>query len=330
MTPPQPAESPSPFEPPSVVPSSSPGPEPEPPLVETAPAPAAGPVGPDGHWSTMPPPTMPPPTGFPVWTDPPDHGGVAPASWSGDGRARPRWGLGDIWLGVPFIFAFVIVGVLLGVVFSALAGQTSGDQAETPLALLVTSLLAQQLAQASWPFVVSKWKGLGPASDWRLRFAPVDLAIGLGTAVIALGLAAVASGVVAQLVNLSDQAQADNTQFLRDAEGTPWLYFLLFAVVVGAPVAEELFFRGLILRAFEKRSGKGAAIVGSTLLFTLPHFTGSSLDGTLVLFASISMVGLVFAAIAVTVDRLGPTIIAHMLFNAVGAAAALGLLDSLS
>ena len=233
-------------------------------------------------------------------------------------------------LSLPFIIFVAIIGMLVGLPF------LDGDQfsamadgsGEIPVALMATSLIGQQLGQGLWPFVVSKWKGLGAVKDWRLSIKPVDPLIGIGTAIIAVGLAAVTSTIVSRLVDLADESDADNTQFLRDAEGTPWIWVLVFAVVIGAPVAEELFFRGLALRAFEKRAGPIAAVVGSTVLFTLPHFIGSGLDGTLVLFASIGVVGAVLGTVTVVVGRLWPAVFAHMLFNSLGAAEALGLLDS--
>jgi membrane protease YdiL (CAAX protease family) len=241
--------------------------------------------------------------------------------------------MGDIVLGVPFIFVAVLLGMAVSIPF--IAGDGLGDLADgtsedLPVAILATSLAGQQIGQGLWPFVVSWWKGLGPVADWRLRFEPVDLAIGLGTAIIAIGAAAVISAVVSNLVNLTDDADADNTQFLRDAEGTPWLYVLIVSVIVGAPLAEELFFRGLTLRAIEKRAGPVAAVIGSTVLFTLPHFIGTGLAGTVVLFASIGVVGAVLGTITVVVGRLWPAIFAHMAFNALGAAGALGAFDSVT
>ncbi len=241
--------------------------------------------------------------------------------------------MGDLPLGLPFIFLFAIAGVVVGVLFASgdeLGDLVDGDAAELPVAVLALSLAGQQLGQGLWPLVVSWWKGLGPVADWRLGFKPVDLALGLGTAVIGVGAAAVASAIVSNLVSLTDESEADNTQFLTDAEGTPWLYLLLFLVVVGAPLAEELFFRGLALRAIENRAGPVVAVVGSTILFTLPHFIGSGLAGTLVLFASIGSVGAVLGTVTVKVGRLWPAIIAHMAFNALGAAGALGAFGELT
>ena len=263
----------------------------------------------------------PPPTGAPVWTTPPAPAGPG-------GRNRPWWGMGDLLLALPVILGAALLGGLLGLPFVALDDLT--DATTTPLAVLVTSLYGQQLGQGLWPVVVAKWKGLGPVADWRLRFRWWDVAIGLGTAVIAVGLSAVVSQVVSSLVGLTDAAEANNTQFLVDAEGTLWLWFLLIGVVIGAPLAEELFFRGLVLRAIEKRAGQAVAVLGSTVIFTLPHYTGAGPAGTLVLFSSIATIGLVLAVVAVAADRIGPTIIAHALFNAVGAAGALGLFGDLA
>lgn len=297
------------YPPPSAPP---PGPPTSPPYVEP---PDAGP-----------PPTSPPHVGPPSW-DPPTGPAVAPFPIPKPGwHVRPWWGLGDVLLGIPLIVAVAFLGTVVGLAFvprDELSGVTNGS-IDAPVALLACSLVAQQVAQGLWPWVVSKWKGLGLVADWRLRFKPVDLGIGLGAAIMAFGLAAVASGAVSSLVNLTDESQAENTQFLLDAKGTPWLAVFLVAAIVGAPLTEELLFRGLILRAFEKRFGKVVAVIGSIVAFTLPHFTGSNLDGTLVLFASIGAVGLVFGVVAVVTDRLGPTIVAHVIFNAFGAASALG------
>lgn len=285
------------------------------------PPPSAPPPGPPTS-----PPTSPPAVGPPSW-DPPAGPAVAPFPIPKPGwHVRPWWGLGDVLLGIPLIVVIAFLGTIVGLAFvprDQLDGVMDGS-IDAPVALLACSLVAQQVAQGLWPWVVSKWKGLGLVADWRLRFKPVDLGIGLGAAIMAFGLAAVASGAVSNLVNLTDESQAENTQFLLDAKGTPWLAVFLVAAIVGAPLTEELLFRGLILRAFEKRFGKVVAVIGSMVAFTLPHFTGSNLDGTLVLFASIGAVGLVFGVLTVVTDRLGPAIVAHVIFNAFGAASALG------
>src|SRR5206468_11743509 len=46
---------------------------------------------------------------------------------------------------------------------------------------------------------------------------------------------------------------------------------LTIVVVVGAPIVEELFFRGLVLRSLQRRFGDAWAVVGSAVLFGLAH-----------------------------------------------------------
>ena len=300
------------------------------------PAPGAWPGSPPGVWPgrpVSPPPSAPGPEQ--AWAPPgppPDPAPGYPPPGPVGRHVRPWWGLGDVLLSIPVIVFIATVGAVFGLPFISGADRSAffhGKLTETPAPLLAASLMAQQLTQGAWPFLVSKWKGLGPVSDWRLAIKPIDPLIGIGTALIAFALSAVAGGLMAHLVHLGNEADADNTQFLVDAKGTPWLWVFLFSAVIGAPLVEELYFRGLTLRAFEKRWGTVAAVIGSTVVFTLPHFQKAELAPTLVLFASIASVGLVFALVAVNVKRLAPTIVAHMIFNAVGAASALGAFHSL-
>ncbi|MBA2438666.1 MAG: CPBP family intramembrane metalloprotease [Acidimicrobiia bacterium] len=79
-------------------------------------------------------------------------------------------------------------------------------------------------------------------------------------------------------------------------------------MAVAAPLFEELFYRGLWLRAVERRWGTGWAVVTSSLVFGLIHFQVYDLPA-LIGF------GLVVAVLAVRTGRLGPAIWAHVAFN---------------
>ncbi len=236
--------------------------------------------------------------------------------------------MGDILLSLPFILIVSLVGTFIGAVF------TSGDEfeamvngGEVPVAMLATGLVGQQFSQGFWPIIVSKWKGLGSARDWKLKFSAPDVGIGVLAGVVMLIVAGLAAYVAELIVGLDDASAADNTQFIDDARGTPWLWVLIGCVVLGAPIAEEIFFRGLTLRAIQKRAGKVWAVVGSTIIFTLPHFIGSGLQGTIVLFAAIGTVGAMLGVLAIVRDNLTAPITAHMLFNSIGALAALGVIE---
>jgi len=85
---------------------------------------------------------------------------------------------------------------------------------------------------------------------------------------------------------------------------------LAIVVVVGAPVVEELFFRGLVLRSLQRRFGDVWAVVGSAMLFGVAHFEPLQLPALVGL-------GVVLGVMAVYNKRLGPSIFAHAGFNLV-------------
>lgn len=92
------------------------------------------------------------------------------------------------------------------------------------------------------------------------------------------------------------------------------LVVLLIVLAVGAPLVEELFFRGLLLRSLRAWTPAGpvgvvTAVVADGLLFALAHLEG-------VQFAGLAAFGMVLAATAWKCKRIGPTIAAHASFNA--------------
>jgi membrane protease YdiL (CAAX protease family) len=88
-------------------------------------------------------------------------------------------------------------------------------------------------------------------------------------------------------------------------------------VLVGAPLIEELFFRGLLLSALRStfrhlpsRLDLVVSIVSCGAIFGLAHFE-------LLQFLGLFAVGVIFAALTTKVKRLGLTIFAHCGFNLV-------------
>jgi membrane protease YdiL (CAAX protease family) len=240
--------------------------------------------------------------------------------------------MGDVLAMIPIMAVVLAVSLALLVLLAAIEGIGfdefgSMETSELPPSMVVLPTMLQQVAWFGWPFVVSRWKGLGPASDWGWAFKPIDLGIGLGVAMIAMFLAGLGATITSALVGLEDESLAENTQIINDLEGSPWLWGLLFALVVGAPFSEELLFRGLILRSVAKRWGNVAGVVGSLLLFVPIHLADSGIGaGQVVLWVSIALLGLVLAVTAVVTERLAAPILAHMIINAIGAGGALGYL----
>lgn len=100
----------------------------------------------------------------------------------------------------------------------------------------------------------------------------------------------------------------------------PLLVLLGLLICVGAPLFEELMFRGLLLRALAgrlaglgPRLGPVVAVVLTGVVFGLVHFEALQL-------LALAGFGMVLCLLAWRTGRLGPGIVAHAAFNAVSLA----------
>ena len=101
---------------------------------------------------------------------------------------------------------------------------------------------------------------------------------------------------------------------------------MILAPVVFSPFIEELFFRGLVLRAAGRaaadngaaqRWALGIAVVVSAITFALIHLINAgSPTAVLVIGVSTFVFGLGAAALAAVTGRVGGAIVAHVVFNA--------------
>ena len=113
------------------------------------------------------------------------------------------------------------------------------------------------------------------------------------------------------LLELLDRSEGDvenEARELVDAASGPGVLVLVLVVAIGAPFAEELFYRGLLLRAVEKRWTLVAGGIAATVVFALAHLQGIQLPALLVF-------GAVASYLAVRTGRLGPSILCHVGFN---------------
>lgn len=155
-------------------------------------------------------------------------------------------------------------------------------------------------------WAVCQWRGSGSLRrDFGLEARPRDVPVGL-IAGIALQLVAVplVSWPVQQLWDTDISEPARETLNLPGSR-----FALAAAIIVGAPLFEELFFRGLLLRGLARRLADVGAVAASGVLFAATHFRVAQLPA---LFA----VGVAFAVLARQYHRLGPAIAAHVAFNA--------------
>jgi uncharacterized protein len=228
-----------------------------------------------------------------------------------DAPPQPRWGLGDAVAG--WIIAQVSV-VVLGAALVAAAGYSLAGYDAVDVPLWVTGLVMAPLwvGFVGVPVWAAATKGRGWVHDFRVRLRPLDVpvsgAIGAAAQLLVVPLVSLP---VLWLSNTDLEELGEPARQLGDKATSPGGVVVLFLLVaVAAPIAEELFFRGLLLRALEKTFGTAWAVAGSSVVFGATHFQALQ-------FPALTAAGLIFALLVVRTGRLGPAIVAHMAFNAV-------------
>lgn len=261
-----------------------------------------------------PPFLVPPPPPPPVPPPPPPGVGE-------DGRPVIRWGMGDVLIG---LLLWLVGGILASVVLIAASGDPSTtDLTDLGLGAIALSVMAGWPGFLGWPILATRFKGRRSLTkDFGLRIVGADVGWG-----ILAGFGALALSVVAGLVwrLLSDAPEPTNADFLPTHPSALTGVALLLLVAVCTPIVEELFFRGLFLRAVGRRAGLPWAVVASSVVFGLLHYQGEGLHGLFVSGVTAAY-GAVFALVVVRAGgRLGPSIVAHMVVNGIGVIGALYL-----
>jgi membrane protease YdiL (CAAX protease family) len=93
--------------------------------------------------------------------------------------------------------------------------------------------------------------------------------------------------------------------------------------VILAPVAEELFFRGLLLRGLWRSFGSRTAILVSAVVFGLSHFAGPTVQTVLPILATTAL-GLVLGWVFLRTRNLAVPVMVHVLQNALAVGLVLG------
>jgi membrane protease YdiL (CAAX protease family) len=218
-------------------------------------------------------------------------------------RKTVRWGFGDVAIGIGLSWFLTIIFAPL--VFAA-TGATQGDVPLTTVALLQIPFDGAMFAVAIWASVT---KGNGPVIDFGFTAKLRDMAgilVGLATQWVALLLYVPLFWFDLTSADDVSKPARELTDKAHDAGG---VVLLVLIVVVLAPIVEELFFRGLVLRSLEHRYGQTWAIVGSAAIFAAVHLEPLQ-------FPALFLFGLVAAVMATRTGRLGPGIWAHFAFNA--------------
>lgn len=239
---------------------------------------------------------MPPAPGPPAWAPTPP---------------RVRWGIGDFFWVLLAEFGAAIVAELA---FRAVTG-TPIEQSLSSVGVFWVLLPAQVLTAIGVMWAIARSKGRGSfAADFGFGLRWRDwtaLLQGVGWQVV---FALVLLPLVT-LIDVEEPAQ-DLVQEIEETDATVvWIGIVLWVAIL-TPVAEELLFRGLLLRALLRRMAPAPAIMLDAAMFGAIHLlgVGSLLDG-IPTVVGLTGLGAILAVQALRHDSLGRPILIHTGFN---------------
>jgi hypothetical protein len=282
---------------------------------QSPPAPPAQPAAPGVFWSpdetrTSLPAPPPPDVDVPFLDTP----WVPPKT--------PRQG----WYWLIFAVAGFVVGQLGAVIFATISGAVAGKTAAQMQAIatapvppewyVVSTLLGLWIGFLGAPWLASRTQGTRHFSrDLGLRFRWLDL---LGI-LIGIGGQFLITVLYAPFQHDIHNFNAPSQRLTGASHGSGFV-IIAIATVLLAPAAEELFFRGLLLKSLvrlftplraagrARAAGVVLAVIADGLLFGAAH-------GEWVQFAGLAGFGIVLAAVSYRTGRLGMNMVAHATFN---------------
>lgn len=206
--------------------------------------------------------------------------------------------------------AWVLGQIVSAIIIGVLAGpEASTDATFSELSAGLVGVWASYLA-VMW--VISERAGSASfVQDYGFSFRLVDIT--------GLGIGAIAQLVLLRVVYLPLEALwpdtftqdrlEENAQDLVDRAGGAATLLLIGVVVIGAPIVEELFYRGLLQRPLAARFSEGPVLVAVAAVFAAIHLRPVEFPGLFVF-------GLVLGFAALRTRRLGMSIAIHVGFNA--------------
>ena len=210
----------------------------------------------------------------------------------------------------PAVFVLLLLAIILGAAASLSAASTAlaifnGGE------LSVGGTLVQLTSTQVGLLAVTGGLVVAPRALAGLRLLPAShawrgVAIGLVLAIpawVAVTVLANLSATALRAFGFEQDTGIVDTVMQR---GDPTV--IVLAVVLVAPIAEELFFRGVVYNAWEREYGIRVAVLGSAGLFAAIH-------GSLFLLVPIFALGVALALLYRSTRSLAATIVMHAGFN---------------
>lgn len=238
-----------------------------------------------------------------------------PAGPAAAAAAVPSWGLGDVAITLGLTIALGSVAVVVAQVLAP-ASSSGPVRAWASVALLVVPWIAL----AGWPLLAARRKGNGPRLDYGLTLTMAHAVIGVVGGICGL-VAALAVGAAQQaLTHTTLSSAVGDLASSTTSASAPAVAVLALCIAFGAPIVEELAFRGLTYGALLKRGvPQGWSVLAVTVAFALFHFEPARILVLLTLGTSLALVRMWTGSTAASM-------LAHMSINIPGAIFVLGLI----
>lgn len=238
----------------------------------------------------------------------------------------PRWGLREAllaWVAATFVGVVSFLAVLTiggysprvperpgGYIGRAFAQTATGD----PLVDDAVPVLWQMLTLVpGWIVLLGvAWFVAGVLGHdrrgWHIGRTPSDIPLGIAAGLFLQVPVMVMVSIIMQGI-LGDFSPSGRALTLIDAAATSPVSIIavVVAVAIGAPIVEELFYRGIVQGALVERLGWPGVVIASAI-FGAVHLN-------MIEFFPLTVAGLAFGLLAYGTGRLLPAIVAHMAFN---------------
>lgn len=227
------------------------------------------------------------------------------------------------------IFATIVAGVIAAVVIGSRAAAPTGEGAylgrvaaqlelgATPsapgLSLRETLILQWPLwlGLLVFPWIMLRRRGMSfagaTAFTQKVRDIPIGLAVGAVAQFVAVPLLYLALSPLIDPDDVSGPARS----FTDRANDPLNIVLLVLIVVVGAPLVEEIFFRGVMFATLKDRCKPWVLVAVTSLIFMAFHI------GQVLQYPGLLLFGVLAGVLYYKTKRLGVAIWAHVGFNAV-------------
>lgn len=232
-----------------------------------------------------------------------------------------RWGLPDV--GLAWL-AGLVAALLFGSVVAG-AADVPADRVGDDIGVLLASVIGQGVGIVGALWLVARTKGRRGLADFGLVARLPDDRWSRALAWLLGGVALQVAILPFLQVLVNVHGRVDTQDVVEQFERAQGANLVLFAVLVVtvAPLAEELLFRGALLRALMRRTTPAWAAIGSALLFAAVHPLSSPEIGSLIAVPGLFLLGLVSAGAAIRTGNLSASILLHAGFNLLTAIAVL-------